>query len=48
MNVIKGFKGEILLVFKRNIALCNAPGWRFMTLTAVALWKSPLQLIVDK
>ncbi|HHH4507474.1 TPA: hypothetical protein ACROWE_005204, partial [Escherichia coli] len=35
-------------VFKRYIAPCRADGWRFMTLTIVTLWGSPLQFNVDK
>ena len=35
-------------MFKRYIAPCNAGGWRFMTLTVVTLWGSPLQFNVDK
>ncbi len=35
-------------MFKRYIAPCRADGWRFMTLTIVTLWGSPLQFNVDK
>ncbi len=35
-------------MFKRYIAPCRADGWRFMALTVVTLWRSPLQLNVDK
>ena len=48
MEVIKGFKGNTVLGFKRNIAPCNACGWRFIALTVVTLRRSPLQLNVDK
>lgn len=34
-------------MFKRYIAPCRADGWRFMTLTIVTLWGSPLQFNVD-
>ncbi|HFF3934873.1 TPA: hypothetical protein ACGCQG_005641, partial [Escherichia coli] len=42
------FKGNTVLGFKRNIAPCNACGWRFIALTVVTLRRSPLQLNVDK